>query len=48
MKTRFSILGGLTPSLGLHTVCVHLPLLFSSSKCVITVKLEKVFECGSD
>lgn len=48
MKSRFSILGGVTPSLGLHALCVYLPLLFSSSKCVVTIKLEKVFECRSN
>lgn len=48
MKTRFSTLGGLTPSLGPHVLCVYLPLLFSSSKCVVTIKLEKVFECRSN
>lgn len=48
MKTGLSTLGGLAPSLGPHVLCACLPSLFSSSKCVVSIKLEKVFECRSD
>lgn len=47
MKSRFSILGGVTPSLGLHALCVYLShYCFQAVNVLLPSNLKKCLSVG--